>query len=286
MPDPAAKAATSRALYEIWKAGNIAIGDSAPPPRPARPPRPMLCPPKMMPRRRNLGSSAGRIALLHALAHIELNAVDLGWDIVARFRGEALPRGFFDDWAAVAADEARHFGWLTARLADFGACYGDLPAHDGLWEAAAATADDLLARLAVVPLVLEARGLDATPQIAARLERAGDPQSAELLRQILADEIGHVAVGVKWFERLCQVRGLSAEAVFHDSVQRCFKGSLKPPFNRGAPPPAFRRAITIRSLRSREAEKRSKDLAGPRYTETPRRTLNFPLISSFRSETR
>jgi uncharacterized ferritin-like protein (DUF455 family) len=187
-----------------------------------------------MPRRRNLGSAGGRIALLHALAHIELNAIDLGWDIVARFRGEALPREFFDDWAGVAADEARHFEGLTARLADLGASYGDLPAHDGLWEAAAATDDDLLARLAVVPLVLEARGLDVTPHIAARLERAGDRPSAALLRQILADEIGHVAVGIRWFEWLCRARGLAAEAIFHTAVRRCFKGELKPPFNREA----------------------------------------------------
>ena len=141
--------------------GAIEIGDTPPPRRPARPERPQLLPPKMMPRRRNFGSPTGRIALLHAIAHIEVNALDLGWDIVARFRGERLPREFFADWAGVAADEARHFEWLSARLADLGRRYGDLPAHDGLWEAAAATAHDLIARLAVVPLVLEARGLDA-----------------------------------------------------------------------------------------------------------------------------
>jgi uncharacterized ferritin-like protein (DUF455 family) len=231
--DPAAKVALSRALYEVWKTGAIEVGDSEPPPRPARPERPLLCPPRMMPRRRNFGSPAGRIALLHALAHIELNAIDLAWDIVARFRG-AVPRGFFDDWTGVADEEARHFELLAARLADLGAAYGDLPAHDGLWEAAAATADDLLARLAVVPLVLEARGLDVTPQMALRLERAGDQQSAEILRLILADEIGHVAVGTRWFMRLCRARGLVAEAAFRDAVRRCFKGELKAPFNREA----------------------------------------------------
>ncbi len=131
-----------------------------------------------MPKRRALGSQAGRTALLHALAHIELNAIDLAWDIVARFAVQALPHGFFDDWVGVAAEEACHFELLAVRLADFGARYGDLPAHDGLWEAAAATAGDLLSRLAVVPLVLEARGLDVTPQMAARLERAGDARSA------------------------------------------------------------------------------------------------------------
>ena len=187
-----------------------------------------------MPRRRHFGSLEGRTALLHALAHIELNAVDLGWDIIARFRGEDLPRAFFDDWVAVADDEARHFGWLAARLADLGRRYGDLPAHDGLREAAAATGDDLLARLAVVPLVLEARGLDVTPRMAERLERAGDRRSARILRHILADEIGHLAVGFRWFERLCRARGLAAETSFRERVRRSFSGELKPPFNREA----------------------------------------------------
>ncbi len=145
-----------------------------------------------------------------------------------------LPRAFFDDWVGVAAEEACHFELLAGRLADFGAAYGDLPAHDGLWEAAAATADDLLARLAVVPLVLEARGLDVTPEMAARLERAGDAQSTAILRRIYHDEIGHVAVGLRWFEYLCQARGLLPETVFHERVRRCFKGDLKPPFNREA----------------------------------------------------
>jgi uncharacterized ferritin-like protein (DUF455 family) len=187
-----------------------------------------------MPKRRAFGSQARRIALLHALAHIELNAIDLAWDIVARFSGEDLPRAFFDDWVSVAAEEAAHFTLLKERLAELGVRYGDLPAHDGLWEAAAATADDLLARLAVVPLVLEARGLDVTPEMVARLERVGDMPSAEILRQIYRDEIGHVATGLRWFDRLCRARGLAPEEVFQDRVKRCFKGDLKPPFNHEA----------------------------------------------------
>jgi uncharacterized ferritin-like protein (DUF455 family) len=224
----------SRALYETWRRGAIEIGGALPPPRPARPQRPLLRSPRAMPRRRNFGSAAGRIALVHALAHIELNAIDLGWDIIARFRADSLPREFYDDWTAVAAEEAQHFEWLTARLADLGAHYGDLPAHDGLWEAAAATAGDLVARLAVVPLVLEARGLDVTPPMAVRLERAGDLASARLLRRILADEIGHVAVGIRWFEELCRARGREPEASFRTAVRGFFKGELKPPFNREA----------------------------------------------------
>ena len=187
-----------------------------------------------MPRRRNFGSAAGRTALLHALAHIELNAIDLAWDIVARFVASGVPRVFFDDWVGVAAEEARHFLLLSARLAALGISYGDLPAHDGLWEAAAATAGDLLARLAVVPLVLEARGLDVTPAMAARLERAGDPQSAAVLQMIYEQEIGHVAIGRRWFDFCCCAEGLIPAQVFHDRVNRFFNGELKPPFNRAA----------------------------------------------------
>jgi uncharacterized ferritin-like protein (DUF455 family) len=187
-----------------------------------------------MPKRRAFGSRAGRIALLHALAHIELNAIDLAWDLVVRFSGEALPRAFFDDWIAVASEEALHFELLTQRLADFSARYGELPAHDGLWESAEATSGDLLARLAVVPLVLEARGLDVTPDMAAQLERIGDPQSAAVLRRIYSDEIGHVAAGVRWFNELCRARGLTAAEVFRERIRRYFKGELKPPFNHEA----------------------------------------------------
>jgi uncharacterized ferritin-like protein (DUF455 family) len=185
-----------------------------------------------MPRRRNFGALHGRIALLHALAHIELNAIDLGWDIVARFPG--LPRAFYDDWIGVAAEEAEHFALLATRLAALGGNYGDLPAHDGLWESAAATAHDILARLAVVPLVLEARGLDVTPEMIRRLERAGDLDSAAILHRIYADEIDHVAAGARWFDILCRDRGLDPETVFHDRVRRYFKGHVKPPFNRDA----------------------------------------------------
>jgi len=232
--DPAAKARGTRRLAEIWDAGALDVGDSVPPPRPARPERPQLRPPKEMPKRRAFGAPAGRVALLHALAHIELNAIDLAWDIIARFSREPLPRGFFDDWVGVAAQEAVHFELLVLRLADFGACYGDLPAHDGLWESAAATADDLLARLAVVPLVLEARGLDVTPEMVATLERVGDPESAAVLHRIYRDEIDHVAAGVRWFDELCRTRDLVPEETFRERVRRYFKGELKPPFNHEA----------------------------------------------------
>jgi len=212
----------------------MAIGAAAPPDRPARPERPVLLPPREMPRRRNFGSPAGRIALLHALAHIELNAIDLAWDIVGRFSAPELPRRFFDDWTGIAAEEAEHFALLAARLEGFGARYGDLPAHDGLWEAAAATRHDLLARLAIVPLVLEARGLDVTPEMADRLHRAGDDDSATILGRIFRDEIGHVAVGVRWFKYLCRAGGHDPGLAFQACVRAHFKGRLKPPFNRAA----------------------------------------------------
>jgi uncharacterized ferritin-like protein (DUF455 family) len=184
-----------------------------------------------MPKRRAGGSPAGRIALLHALAHIELNAIDLAWDIVARFAGDDLPRAFCDDWVAIAAEEAEHHALLAARLAAFGAAYGDLPAHDGLWQAAEATAHDLLARLAIVPLVLEARGLDVTPAMIERLDRFGDVESAAVLRRIYADEIGHVATGMRWFAFLCAQRAEEPAATYQTLVRRYFKGTLKAPFN-------------------------------------------------------
>jgi uncharacterized ferritin-like protein (DUF455 family) len=185
-----------------------------------------------MPRRRAGGSAAGRIALLHALAHIELNAIDLAWDIIARFTGHGLPREFYDDWVAAAAEEAKHHALVAARLAELGAAYGDLPAHDGLWDAARATAHDPLARLAVVPLVLEARGLDVTPAMIARLGRFGDAASAAVLQVIYDDEIGHVATGLRWFAWLCAERGSEPVVTYQQLVRRHFTGALKPPFNR------------------------------------------------------
>lgn len=207
----------------------------APPTRPARPPEPRLILPRDAPRRR-LGSVEGRTALLHALAHIELNAVDLAFDMALRFADEAAVAGlnaglFVSDWFTVGQEEAQHFLMLNNRLKELGSFYGALPAHDGLWEAADATADSLLARLAIAPMVLEARGLDVTPGMADRLAAVGDPVSAALLRTIYADEIGHVAAGVRWFEAICKQRALDPGQTFADLVSDRFAGSLKPPFN-------------------------------------------------------
>jgi uncharacterized ferritin-like protein (DUF455 family) len=255
-PEPARKIALSHAAAKAWRAGALTeIGAARPPDRPARPARPPLLPPREMPKRRAGGERESRVALLHALAHIELNAIDLAWDLIARFASEHPPRAFFDDWVKVADEEATHHGLVAERLIALGAAYGDLPAHDGLWEAAAVTADDLLARLAVVPLVLEARGLDVTPAMIGRLERAGDAESAAVLRRIYEDEIAHVAAGRRWFDWACGERGLSPVETYQDRVRRCFKGALKPPFNEAARSaaglaPAFYAPLACHSRRS------------------------------------
>ncbi len=207
----------------------------APPPRPGRPAEPVLVLPRDAPKR-GLGSADGRVALLHALAHIELNAIDLAFDMALRFVGDAWsagldPASFAADWISIGREEAQHFLMLEARLRALGSHYGALPAHDGLWEAAEATADSLLARLAIAPMVLEARGLDVTPGMAERLEEAGDRESARVLETIYADEIGHVAKGVAWFEALCRTRGADPKETFAELVDARFRGRLKPPFN-------------------------------------------------------
>jgi uncharacterized ferritin-like protein (DUF455 family) len=232
--DPAAKIALSLETARAWRAGALAIGQAAPPDRPARPATPPLLPPRDMRRRRVTRGTAGRIALLHAVAHIELNAIDLVWDLIARFGTPDLPRDFFDDWVAVAEQEATHHALLVGRLVELGARYGDLPAHDGMWDAALRTRHDLLARLAVVPLVLEARGLDVTPPMIARLTAVDDGTSAAALQRIYDDEIGHVAIGLRWFEHVAHARGLAPPAAWQALVRVHFPGPLKPPFNQRA----------------------------------------------------
>ena len=229
------KLALGKAAVAAWRTGTLpAGGTTEPPSRPARPDRPELRMPRDMPRRKFTGGEKTRVAMLHALAHIELNAIDLAWDLIARFGAEAPAPAFFDDWVKVAGEETLHFSLLCDRLADFGARYGDLPAHDGLWQAAEATADDLLARLAVVPMVLEARGLDVTPTMIANLKRTGDDTSARVLERIYRDEIGHVRIGNYWFGKLCEQRGLNAAETWPSLVRARFAGTLKPPFNTDA----------------------------------------------------
>jgi uncharacterized ferritin-like protein (DUF455 family) len=186
-----------------------------------------------MPKRGKGGSDRARIALLHVIAHIEFVAIDLAFDLVARF-GAAFDRAFADDWLQVGADEAMHFALLDRRLKQLGSAYGALPAHDGLWEAAEETAHDALARLAIVPMVLEARALDITPQTITRFEAAGDFVSARLLGRIMTDEIRHVAAGTKWFISAANRSGHCAPDHYQILVNRHFRGRLKPPFNDSA----------------------------------------------------
>jgi uncharacterized ferritin-like protein (DUF455 family) len=181
---------------------------------------------------RGLGTPEGHAAFVHAIAHIELNAINLAWDAVYRFPG--LPPGYYDDWVRVAAEEAYHFTLMSEHLRRLGYHYGDFDAHDGLWEMARKTACDPLERMALVPRVLEARGLDVTPGMRARLQAMGDERGAAILGVILRDEIGHVAAGSRWFRYLCTARGLAPEPTFRELVARHARGAVRGPLNREA----------------------------------------------------
>lgn len=232
--DPRAKLMAARAAARDWRLGRLALRfDVAMPDRPARPDAPALLPPNQMPRRGRIGSERGRIAMLHALAHIEFVAIDLAFDLIGRF-GEAFPASFVDDWMRVGSEEAMHFALLDRRLRQMGSHYGALPGHDGLWQAADATAHDALARLAIVPMVLEARALDITPATAARFDEAGDTVSARILRRIMADEIRHVAAGTNWFRHAANRMCVDPVTHYRMLVRRHFRGGLKPPFNDSA----------------------------------------------------
>jgi uncharacterized ferritin-like protein (DUF455 family) len=229
------KTALGRRHAAAWFAARAAgaplpVGEASPPLRPARPARPELMAPREMPKRRP-GSPAGRLALLHAVAHIELNAVDLHWDIIARFTATPMPLGFYDDWVKAADEEAKHFNLICDCLEAMGSHYGALPAHAGMWRAAEDTRDDLFGRLAVVPMVLEARGLDVTPGMIDIFTRSGETQAIAALSTIYAEEVAHVAYGSKWFNWLCGRHGLDPKEEFHALVRRYFHGALKPPFN-------------------------------------------------------
>jgi uncharacterized ferritin-like protein (DUF455 family) len=232
--EPHEKVRRARSAARTWRRGLLAHAfDAAMPKRPARPERPELVPPNLMPKRGRGGSERGRIAMLHALAHIELGAIDLAFDMAGRF-GADFPRSFIDDWMDVGADEAIHFALLDRRLRALGSAYGALPAHDGLWQAAEETVGDALARLALVPMVLEARGLDVTPATVERFEAAGDARSAAILGRIYRDEIRHVAIGTKWFRRGCESRQIEVVSHWQRLVRAHFRGGLKPPFNDSA----------------------------------------------------
>jgi uncharacterized ferritin-like protein (DUF455 family) len=232
--DPVEKALAARAATRAWRSGRLAhVFDAAMPDDPARPASPKLLPPNRMPRRGRAGSERSRIAMLHAFAHIEYVAIDLAFDCAGRFGG-GLPRDFVDDWLSVGADEAMHFALLDRRLKSLDSHYGALPAHDGLWEAAGKTREDLVARLAVVPMALEARGLDVTPATVMRFEATGDGGSARILSRIFDDEIRHVATGTKWFESCCTREQRDPATHWRSLISGRFAGVVKPPFNDSA----------------------------------------------------
>lgn len=229
--DPVTKARDTQALYAEPQ-GALPTDAGAqfedPGDLPGRPAKPELVAPSSL-KRRSMQSDAGRAVLLHALAHIEFNAINLALDAVWRF--PAMPDAFYRDWFKVAAEEARHFTLLTARLAEFGHAYGDFPAHDGLWDMAERTKGDVLARMALVPRTLEARGLDASPPIRRRLAQAGDHASAALLDIILHDEIGHVLIGNHWFRHVCHASALDPHTTYERLADHYHAPKLRGPFN-------------------------------------------------------
>jgi len=238
--DPADKAERSIALYAACERGErlpaSTPADAARLARdadrhPGHPAAPALVAPASL-KRRGVGSEAGRIALLHSLAHIEFNAINLALDAVWRYPGQS--HDYVEDWLRVARDEAEHFTLLAERLVTLGSRYGAHPAHDGLWDMARRTEHDILVRMALVPRILEARGLDVAPPMIERLQQAGDHASAAILQRIYTDEITHVAVGNRWFRHVCEQRGLDGAAVFRDLLAGGHSVWLRGPYNREA----------------------------------------------------
>ena len=229
------KCAAVSQLLADWRGGRLVVlpakDDPEPVSAPGRPDRPLLVPVRQVPRRR-VTTAEGRAAMLHAIVHIEFNAINLALDCVHRFR--ALPTRFHEAWLEVAAEEALHFVMLRERLRAAGFDYGDFDAHDGLWDMACRTAHDPLERMALVPRVLEARGLDATPVIIAKLAAVGDHDSIRVLERILHDEVGHVALGDHWFRRLCESRGLAPEPTYLALLERFGVPLPRPPLNEAA----------------------------------------------------
>ena len=230
--DPAAKLRLTREAWQALLSGELSPDPHAPPPAPigvpGRPARPRLVSARQVPQR-GLGTPAGRAALVHAVAHIEFNAINLAWDAVYRFRG--MPADYYVDWARCADDEARHFAMLAERLAELGHAYGDFDAHNGLWDMAEKTADRDTARMALVPRVLEARGLDVTPGIIERLTGVGDTRTVAILQVILREEVAHVAAGTRWFHWCCARDGVAPRETFIALLREHFSGALRGPFN-------------------------------------------------------
>lgn len=232
--DPARKLELTHFHARTFREGRLPIeahSTAEPIDEPGRPCRPQLIEPRRLPQR-GLGTAEGRAALIHAIAHIEFNAVNLAWDAVYRFRG--MPDAYYADWVGVADDEARHFAMLNRRLGELGHGYGDFDAHNGLWEMAVITAGSCLQRMALVPRVLEARGLDVTPGMIQRLRKVGDHATADILEIILQEEVAHVAAGSRWFSWCCAESGVEPQATFAGLIDTHMRGSLRGPFNNDA----------------------------------------------------
>ncbi|MEZ5535000.1 MAG: ferritin-like domain-containing protein [Thiolinea sp.] len=231
LDDVEAKLSAAKQLYADWQLGLLSRDTPADPvravPVPGRPAAPELVHPRKV-KQRKLTSPAGRMALLHAVAHIEFNAINLALDAVYRFRD--MPDEYYADWLKVAAEEAYHFGLMRDRMQQLGGVYGDLPAHNGLWEQACKTDHDVLVRMALVPRVLEARGLDVTPPMIEKLREVGDEETIAVLEIILRDEIGHVQIGSHWYRYCCEQRGLEPEAHFRYLLREVMKAPLRGPF--------------------------------------------------------
>jgi len=232
LADPNAKASAIDALHADWQRGVVPLPDSMEPAQtiatPGRPEKPLLVPPQHVPRR-SAGTREGHAALIHALAHIEFNAINLALDAAYRFRG--LPRDYYTDWLQVAFEEARHFQLLREHLRTLGYDYGAFSAHDGLWEMAVKTAHDPLHRMALVPRLLEARGLDASPAIITKLRNIGDARGAQILEIILRDEIGHVRIGNRWYVNFCAQRGVDPAEEFQSLLNEYGASMPRPPIH-------------------------------------------------------
>ncbi|KAJ1987254.1 hypothetical protein H4R33_002943 [Dimargaris cristalligena] len=249
-PDPFTKVKLTQELNQLWTSGQITkIGEGVAPERPGRPDDLEFVAPGKAIRLGKAGSMQSRIAILHSLSNIEQWAIDTALDNIVRFKSSNPPRGdqpnpsgedclmprsFFDDFVRMAAEEAKHFLWLTARLADLGSHFGALPVHAGIWESAAETAHDVACRMVIVHMVHEARGLDVNPNTIQNFRKAGDTTTADMLDVILADEVTHVETGHRWFDYMCRQRGKDKQEVFRVTVQKHFRGVLKPPFNEEA----------------------------------------------------
>lgn len=228
--DPWQKASATQALYQTVQQQGFSVSDTelTVPAYPGRPDKPQLVAPRDLPRRRN-NRETGHATLIHAICHIEFNAINLGLDAIARFA--VMPKDYYADWLQVAYEESTHFEMLDQHLKTMGFSYGDFPAHDGMWEMAQKTHHDPLHRMALVPRVLEARGLDVTPSMMNKLRSSGDHRAVEILEVILREEVGHVKVGTRWFNYLCDQRDLDPYQTFKYLLETYFNGEIRGPFH-------------------------------------------------------